>query len=102
LFSGSGFGVIGSLLSGLLGGHKSAPAPLTAFTLPESQVQNVTVRGSSASINVAGQLSGHAYGQLPGVAVSTPSLADQSQQIAQAVKTALLQSHSLADVIGEL
>lgn len=105
LFDTSGLGAIGSLLSGLgglFGGGKSQPAPLPAFSLPGSQIQNISVHGDTAAVNTASH-SSSSYGQLPdsGSAVAT-SLGDQSQQIAQAVKTALLQSHSLSDVISEL
>ncbi len=82
-------GIVGSLvsgISGLLGGNKKSPAPLVAFQLPASQHQTITVGGNGAS----------------GTGQTSVSMQDQSVQIAQAVKTALLHSSSLNDVISEI
>lgn len=82
---------IGSIISGiasLFGGSSKEPAPLNDFTLPASQNQMITVsaNGNTPASNVA----------------STVTLQDHSTQIAQAVKTALLHSSSLNDVISEI
>lgn len=82
---------LGSIISGiasLFGGSKQ-PAPLTNFALPASQNQTITV-GTNGNTPTASQTS------------TTTSLRDQSTQIAQAVKTALLQSSTLNDVISEI
>jgi hypothetical protein len=105
LFNISGMGSIGSLVSGLVnlfGGDSSKPAPLPSFSLPGSQIQNVAVHGVTAATIRTSGTTDSTYAQLPDLHNSGRSLADQSQQIAQAVKTALLQSHSLTDVISEL
>ncbi len=111
LFSGSGLlnlsgiGSLGSLassLAGLFGGGSSTPAPLPAFSLPGSQIQTLTVRSSEAAEVTTVSQPSSSYGQLPDSSSAATSLVDQHQQIAQAVKTALLQSHSLSDVISEL
>jgi hypothetical protein len=66
-------------------------------------VQNISAHGNSAQTNLGTNTqSANTYGKLPDSAAASQSLADQHQQIAQAVKTALLQSHSLSDVISEL
>ena len=90
--AGFSFG-IGSLISGLtslFGGGKTAPPALVAYQLPTSQSQTLTT-GSTVST--------------PGVygGPSAPSPFDnQSGQIVQTVKQALLNSSSLNDVIAEL
>lgn len=80
---------IGSIISGIasLFGGSSKQAPLQAFALPASQNQTIAL-GANGSTTLN--------------STSTASLQDQSAQIAQAVKTALLQSSSLNDVIAEI
>lgn len=105
VLNASGLGSLGSLVSGLLGlfgGGNSKPAPLPAFSLPGSEIQNIKVRTDTSTATGTATQSAGTYGELPDSALSGSSLANQNQQIAQAVKTALLQSHSLADVITEL
>lgn len=89
-----GFGsTIGSLISGigdLFGGGKTTPAPLTAYQLPASQSQVIST-GSTASIPGT-------YG-----GPSTPTAFEQqSGQVVNSVKQALLNSSSLNDIISEL
>lgn len=88
--SGGGLSLLGSVagigglisgLSSLFGGGKSTPPPLTAFQLPQSQQQTISI-GSNTESNIP--------------------LRYQSTQIAQAVKQALLNSSSLNDVIAEI
>jgi hypothetical protein len=108
LFGGGGG--IGSLVNGLLhlfgGGGKSAPPPLVKFQLPSPQEQTISV-GSNGTSGYAGsaiQTTAGAAGST-GVnagAANSPTLRYQSSEIAQAVKTALLNSSSLNDVISEL
>ena len=102
----SSFAGIGGLFSGIMslfgGGGKSTPPPLVEFQLPNSISQTMYV-GSKGSSSYQGN------------AVETPSAAGavttgapgnllqyQSAAIAQAVKTALLNSSSLNDVIAEI
>ena len=120
-FSGSfgGIGGLGSLVSGIFslfgGGGKSTPPPLVEFQMPSSQQQTVYVGagGSSTYQGSAVESIGGSAGKsglyntsaIAGTAETTPSsqwIQEQSGQIAQAVKTALLNSSSLNDVIAEL
>ena len=77
-------GGLGSIISGiasLFGSAKKSPAPLAQFQLPHSQ---------NATVYIANQTNSGQWIQ------------DQSAQIAQAVKTALLHSSSLGDVIADI
>jgi hypothetical protein len=89
-----GFGLgIGSLISGLtslFGGGKTAPPALIAYQLPTSQEQTISTGSSVSTPGVYG-----------GPLASTP-FENQSGQIVQSVKQALLNSSSLNDVIAEL
>jgi len=82
----AGLGSIVSSIASLFAGEKKAPSPLQEFQLPASQNLTISVGTNGAS----------------GTAAGTQSLQDQSMQIAQAVKTALLHSSSLNDVIAEI
>jgi hypothetical protein len=113
-------GGIGSLITGIMhlfggGSKKKTPSPLVEFRLPTSQEQTLTVSAKGSSVhqgNVTEITSLGAPGagvyrnatelHTSGSAVSTQWIQEQSGQIAEAVKNALLNSSSLNDVIGEL
>jgi len=121
-FGGGGLGSIaglGGLIAGiasLFGGGKSTPPPLVEFELPASQTQTVYVSSNGASTyqgSVTQQSSsvktgGAMYISSPTPQPSSPNSSAgqtfqyQSTQIAQAVKTALLNSSSLNDVIADI
>jgi hypothetical protein len=91
------FGPIGSLISGVAhlfgGGNKKTTPSLQEFALPASQDTTAYVRASGTTVydgSVVLATGGSNWTQ------------DQSAQIAQAVKTAMLHSSSLNDVIAEL
>lgn len=103
----SAVGGVGGLVSSLVhlfsGSKKSTPA-LTAFELPESRSESVVYQSAISSESVSGTRTG-VYGSVqdttgPGSHDQTYQF--QSQQIAQAVKQALLNSSSLNDVIAEI
>ena len=115
-FSGglSGLGGIGSIVSGIMGlfgGNKNSLPALTAFHLPDSQEHSASVRAASYSVNT-GQISSSATADgangSPGTAQSASSnfdsqwFLDNSNNIAQAVKNAMLNSNSLNDVVSEV
>ncbi|HXE13039.1 MAG TPA: hypothetical protein VN633_13015 [Bryobacteraceae bacterium] len=92
------FGGIGSLVSGIShlfgGGQKTLPA-LQLFQLPDAVNQTVHVNSAnggaaSPSINVHVQ------------ALDSQSFIARSNDIAKAVKSAMLNSHSLNDVVAEI
>jgi len=94
-------GIIAGIASLFGGGGKSTPPPLVQFQLPESQTQTIYV-GSSAT-----KAGGSLYASSPTPQPSSSNAGAQtfqyqSTQIAQAVKTALLNSNSLGDVIAEI
>ncbi len=108
---------LGGLVSGIMslfggGSHNTLP-PLVPFQLPQSQEQTVYVssKGSTTfqGTNVEQSSLPTPTGNIP--AASNPASLSgtgsqafqiQSSQIAQAVKTALLNSSSLNDVIAEI
>jgi hypothetical protein len=108
-------GGIASLISGiasLFSGGKSTPPPLDEFQLPASQNNTLHVHGNTSSpAPVTASEQGNAGARHTGI-YGSPTTEDQSPsgqwirdnnaQIAQAVKTALLHSSSLADVISEV
>lgn len=106
---GGGMGIgslvssIGSLFGG--GGGKTAPPPVVAFQLPNSQEHTLYLNseGTTAASN-AGRTGSGIYGntQMGASGIGGQMLQYQSSQIAQAVKTALLNSSSLNDVIAEI
>jgi hypothetical protein len=113
-------GGIGSLITGLVhlfggGGKKKAPPPLVEFHLPASQQQTLSVsskgntlyQGSVTEATSVRAPEAGIYGNASqlhtsGSSPSTQWIQEQSGQIAEAVKNALLNSSSLNDVIGEL
>lgn len=116
-FSG---GLISPLLSGVLklfgrGGSPEPPPPLPAFSLPRSVTIDGSIQDGGSSSITSTQ---YAADGLPRVATPSParqpqvtvqvqamdarSFLDRSDDIARAVKEAMLNSHSVNDVIGEL
>lgn len=94
-------GIIAGIASLFGGGGKSTPPPLVQFQLPESQNQTVYVSANSAK--TGGSLyTSTATSQTTSSTTGGQTLQYQSTQIAQAVKTALLNSNSLGDVIAEI
>lgn len=109
LSGGLGIAGLGGLVTGLLGlfgGSKTALPPLVRFELPTTQqatvytsrTGNTTYDGTSVvqTNPPASQTGIYATGNNSG------SLQYQSSDVAQAVKTALLNSSSLNDVIAEI
>jgi hypothetical protein len=82
----TGLGSIVSSIASLFSSEKKGPAALQEFKLPATQNLTISVGTNGAS----------------GATATSQSLQDQSTQIAQAVKTALLHSSSLNDVIAEI
>jgi hypothetical protein len=114
-----GIGGIGSLISGIVnlfgaGSGKTTPPPLVEFQVPNSQQQTVYVSSKASSVyqGNAVQANGPATGagvygktgqrQTSGSSPNAEWVQEQSSQIAQAVKNALLNSSSLNDVIAEI
>ena len=109
-----GIGTIISSISSLFGGgSKKTLPPLVSFSLPnaKNETLHVGAQGSPVSYQsgvtqqaTSGPQASSAYS--PSVTSSQPTstvwIQNQSTQIAQAVKTALLNSSSLNDVISEL
>jgi hypothetical protein len=115
----TGIGGLGSLISGIVGlfgggGGNKTPAPLMEFQLPSSQEQTVYLGkgrsvyqssvAESASVPPpgAGLYSNGGQLQTSGSSPNAQWIQEQSSHIAEAVKSALLNSSSLNDVIGEL
>lgn len=110
-----GLGGVGSIISGivnLFGGNKSVPA-LTAFRLPDSQEHVASVRaGADTSVSTGStSKSVSASGIYGSPTTTSPSSSpnvdaqwfmDNSNNIAQAVKSAILNSSSLNDVVSEV
>ncbi|MGD0616586.1 MAG: hypothetical protein ABSB67_02895 [Bryobacteraceae bacterium] len=113
----SGGGLLSPIISGiesLFGGSSNTPASLETFTMPPSL--NVDATGGTST---GGQLAGSDYGSngIPraqttsqaasGVtvqvnAMDSRSFLDRSSDIATAVRQAILNSHSINDVLSEL
>jgi hypothetical protein len=97
-----GFG-LSSLVSGIVGlfgaGKKKQPPALTLFQLPNSISQAVQVGHSRAATKTqTAPPDVHVHLQ----SLNSSSILDHSNEIAKAVKSAILNSHSLNDVISEL
>ncbi len=103
LSSIAGLGGLFTGIASLFGGGKSAPPPLVDFQLPNSISQTISVssRGSAAYQRTPAEQPS-ALGTTGGQAVKAQQLQYQSAAIAQAVKTAILSSSSLNDVIAEI
>ena len=102
----TGLGSLGSLISGLFGGKstKTLP-PLTTFSLPQATSETYSVRsGASTSTGMTGSSvnSGIYAAAVSRISPAVSSPAASSDRIAQAVKTAILSSNSLNDVINEI
>jgi hypothetical protein len=108
-----GFG-LGSLVGGLFslfgGSGKAKPAPLVRFALPSQvQVEAGISQGLRDRIVPVDSSSGGQPRQVGGI-VGTPQVStlndqwflDRSDQIANAVRQALLNGHGLSDVVNEL
>jgi hypothetical protein len=78
----SGIGSVVSSIASIFGHQKTLPT-LTPFQMGPSQDATITVTGGSMT-------------------TSTQMIQDQSAQIAQAVKTAVLNSSSLNDILSEI
>lgn len=114
-----GIGGVGSLISGFLnlfgggGGQKTLP-PLVEFQLPSAQEQTLYVSSKGSSVyqgnvmqpnvssDVRSTYSNTGQIQTSGSSPNSEWIQQQSGQIAQAVKNALLNSSSLNDVIAEI
>ncbi len=114
---GSGLGsIVSGIVSLLGGGTADTPVPLYQFELPPSvSVEaGVTRRGQFVPVNYS--QSGQArpnetpqplaqptrQGSLQAMAVDTRWFMDHSEDIASAVKEAMLHSHSINDVVADL
>ena len=121
LLGATGLSPIFSGLLGLFGGSKAAPlAPLTGFSLPPSIQYAAGVSQTGGGVQpldygqngqlrpVGGQGGGSNAAQQPQTvqiqvnAMNSQSFLDHSDDIARAVRQALLQSNSLSDVITDL
>jgi hypothetical protein len=113
LSSFGGIGTIVSSIASLFGGGPKTLPPLVDFTLPNAQNLNVYL-GPNASTVHQGSIVQSGNLSQPGATPTykTPTTAEvssssapsqpQNAQIVQAVKTALLNSSSLNDVIAEI
>ena len=109
-----GLGGIVSGIAGLFGGSKKTLQPLTAFQLPDSQNPTIAIGGRAGGGGSLAAVSGGTkagsspvYGNVQsslkaGGVNGAGTYQYQNQQIAQAVKQALLTSSSLNDVIAEI
>ena len=98
-FHGIGLSSLISGIASLLGGSKKKQAPLTLFQLPSSISQTVEMRNPNAPAAAA---SANPTVHVNVQALSSSSILDHSNEIAKAVKSAILNSHALNDVIAEL
>lgn len=109
----SGFG-IGSLVSGLArlfggGGGSATPPPLVRFSLPTAVHAEMGIsQGTRDRMTSVDYSSGGGIRMDPGTGSAGPPevdgqwFLDRSDQIARAVREALLNGNSLGDVVGEL
>lgn len=100
LLHGSLLGFAGSLLSSLFGSHHSNNTPSVApFVMPGSVAASIDIqRGNVAALSGVDSHSANTVASAP----TAPAHPVAHGDIANAVKLALLHSHSLADVINEL
>jgi hypothetical protein len=96
---------LGPVVSGILGlfgkGSTKALPPLQLFQLPSAMNQTAHVNSSPAPRAGSGSNNGstvHVHVQ----AIDSQSFMSRSSDIAKAVKSAMLNSHSLNDVVSEL
>lgn len=111
-----GGSALGSIISGITGlfgvGKPAAPVPLYRFDLPQSVAveAGITRKGQFVPVNhsQSGQVRSNETPQPVGQAVPQSIAADSrwfmdhSEDIASAVKEAMLHSHSLNDVVADL
>jgi hypothetical protein len=102
VLGGSGLGSlggIGTLISGIsslfAGGQKSLPA-LQLFQMPDAVNQTVHLTSASGSGATSPSINVHVQ------ALDAQSFVTKSSDIAKAVKSAMLNSHSINDVVAEL
>jgi hypothetical protein len=101
----TGFGSLSSILGGLFGGGTKTLPPLTAFTLPKATTETYSIGTNTKTTTVptGSQQGAGIYAAQTKQSISASSVPGTSSgQIAQAVKTALLNSSSLNDVINEI
>jgi hypothetical protein len=104
--------IISGLLSLFGGGSTPAPAAVTPFKLPASVDYQAGLTGPAGQIvpvdsGQGGQVRPQTTSSAPQVsiqvnAMDSQSFMDHSDEIASAVKAAILSSHSLNDVLAEL
>ncbi len=104
---GSGLGSLVSGLIGLFGGGKpQAPPPLMKFGLPQavSVEAGVTRKGQFVPVNYSqnGLPRSSAVEPAPPPPMDSRWFMDHSADIARAVKEAMLNSHSINDVVADL
>lgn len=96
-----GLGPLLSGITGLFGGNKATALPaLQLFHMPDAVNQTTHINGSPAARD-SGSTAGstvHVHVQ----AMDSQSFMNRSNDIAKAVKSAMLNSHSLNDVVSEL
>ncbi len=107
-----GGGLLGPLIGGLAslfgGGDDSTPAPLTKYSLPSAVSFDGGVGAGNGILPVVNGAGGSAKAvSAPNVTVNVSamdsrSFLDHSDEIASAVRQALLQANSLTDTIAEL
>jgi hypothetical protein len=96
LMSGMGIFSLVSNIASLFGGHKAEPPALKLFQLPDAINQTVHTQSQTASTGSSSAVHVHVQ------AMDSQSFMNRSNDIARAVKTAMLNSHSLNDVVAEL
>ena len=96
-FGGFGLGPIVSGILGLFGSKQKSPPVLQPLSLPGASHQTVHLGGGSASASGPGNVV-HVHVKT----MDSQSFMDRSNEIANAVKSAMLNSHSLNDVVSEV
>ena len=96
-FGGFGLGPLVSGILGLFGNNQMSSPTLQPFSLPSASNRTVHLGSGNSSASVPSQV----------VHVQAPSMDSQwfmnhSNEIASAVKSAMLTSHSLNDVVSEI
>lgn len=102
LSSIAGLGGLFSSISRLFGGAKSTPPPLVDFQLPNTVSQTISVSSKSSTANHGIRVEQPSTSGPNGSSNISQQMQYQSAAIAQAVKTAILNSSSLNDVIAEI
>ncbi|HZS55930.1 MAG TPA: hypothetical protein VFA65_16125 [Bryobacteraceae bacterium] len=114
LSSIAGLGGLISDITSLFGSSKATPPPLTLFSLPDSVQQSASLSSKGVNVDVGGAAASNVTmsrgasgiytsdGLINNDAQSAGSTSTNNAAIAQAVKSALLTSNTLGDVIAEL